>query len=214
MITRYALNCIFNDTINLLGKREMEIDVNALVWFHPHDANMKDASINDLFTVKGHCRVLVLQYLLEEIIKAGKEISEEKWLDIVESLFWQATKLVELSNSSKGNLACVDYAKVKCIATTNPTKGGQLLVVDTSYFDILWNLRKAELMVIEVYNLPNVMCKSSEVVKNIFYLGAELDSHDWTLNYVIVHAQSVEVIQILNAYKYRVSRQGSAKMDK
>ncbi|KAK1373991.1 hypothetical protein POM88_030184 [Heracleum sosnowskyi] len=51
------------------------------------------------------------------------------------------------------------------------------------------------------------MCKSSEVVKNIFYLGAELDSPDSTLNYVIVHAQSVEVIQILKAYKYRVSRQ-------
>ncbi|KAK1373990.1 hypothetical protein POM88_030183 [Heracleum sosnowskyi] len=100
----------------------MEIDELPLK-FPPRDDNVKDASINDLITVKDHCRVLVLQYLLEEIIKAGKENSEVKWLDIVESLFWQATKLVELSNSSKGNMACVDYAKVKCIATTNPTEG-------------------------------------------------------------------------------------------
>lgn len=45
-------------------------------------------------------------------------------------------------------------------------------------------------MVIGVYDL----CKSFEVVKYSFYLGAEFDRHDWTHDYVKVHVLNVEVI--------------------
>lgn len=73
--------------------------------------------------------------------------------------------------------------------------------------------RKAGVKRIDVYGLQIVGRTRWEVVSNSFYLSAELDSPDWTLGYVIVHVQSVEVVQILKA-KYRLSRQGSAEMDK
>ncbi|KAL8087827.1 hypothetical protein AgCh_037822 [Apium graveolens] len=89
--------------------------------------------------------------------------------------------------------------------------GGQLLIID---FDILWNAKKEEPTGTGVCDLPNDACKISEAVMNNVYLGAELDSPDWTPNYVKVHVLNVEVIQILKAYKYRVWRQDIPEMDK
>lgn len=75
---------------------------------------------------------------------------------------------------------------------------GQLLVI---HFDNLWYAKKAKLMGIGVCNLPDIGCKSFEIVKNSLYICAELHSPDWTLECVEVQVCKFKVGQIIKVCK-------------
>lgn len=72
--------------------------------------------------VQGHFRALVSQLLLGEGIKMGKENGEDNWLDVVTAISWQAANFVKPDTSSGGSMDPVDYVKVKCIASGNPSE--------------------------------------------------------------------------------------------
>ncbi|KAH1098025.1 hypothetical protein J1N35_014946 [Gossypium stocksii] len=72
--------------------------------------------------IQGHFRALVLQLLLGEGIKVGKEDNAGDWLDIITTIAWQAAKFVKPDTSKGGSMDPGDYVKVKCIASGNPSK--------------------------------------------------------------------------------------------
>ncbi|XP_052881581.1 putative 1-phosphatidylinositol-3-phosphate 5-kinase FAB1C isoform X7 [Gossypium arboreum] len=72
--------------------------------------------------IQGHFRVLVLQLLLSEGIKVGKEDNAGDWLDIITTIAWQAAKFVKPDTSRGGSMDPGDYVKVKCIASGNPSE--------------------------------------------------------------------------------------------
>jgi hypothetical protein len=71
--------------------------------------------------IQGHFRALVAQLLQGEGIKASKEETNEEWLDIVTTIAWQAANFVKPDTSRGGSMDPVDYVKVKCIASGNPS---------------------------------------------------------------------------------------------
>ncbi|XP_015882443.3 putative 1-phosphatidylinositol-3-phosphate 5-kinase FAB1C [Ziziphus jujuba] len=71
--------------------------------------------------VQGHFRALVSQLLQGEGIKIGKENGDEDWLDIVTTIAWQAANFVKPDTSKGGSMDPLDYIKVKCIASGNPS---------------------------------------------------------------------------------------------
>ncbi|KAL1806966.1 hypothetical protein ACET3Z_030034 [Daucus carota] len=72
--------------------------------------------------VQGHFRALVLQLLLGEGIQVSKENNEDNWLDVVTEISWQAANFVRPDTSRGGSMDPVDYVKVKCIASGNPSE--------------------------------------------------------------------------------------------
>ncbi|MBA0711471.1 hypothetical protein Golax_010647 [Gossypium laxum] len=72
--------------------------------------------------IQGHFRALVLQLLLGEGIKVGKEDNAGDWLDIITTIAWQAAKFVKPDTSKGGSMDPGDYIKVKCIASGNPSE--------------------------------------------------------------------------------------------
>ncbi|XP_044492106.1 putative 1-phosphatidylinositol-3-phosphate 5-kinase FAB1C isoform X2 [Mangifera indica] len=71
--------------------------------------------------VQGHFRALVSELLRAEGIKVGKEDTTEDWLGIVTMIAWQAANFVKPDTSRGGSMDPVDYVKVKCIASGNPS---------------------------------------------------------------------------------------------
>ncbi|KAJ0095897.1 hypothetical protein Patl1_15294 [Pistacia atlantica] len=72
--------------------------------------------------VQGHFRALVAELLRAEGITVGKDDTTEEWLGIVTMLAWQAANFVKPDTSRGGSMDPVDYVKVKCIASGNPTE--------------------------------------------------------------------------------------------
>ncbi|XP_031255802.1 putative 1-phosphatidylinositol-3-phosphate 5-kinase FAB1C [Pistacia vera] len=72
--------------------------------------------------VQGHFRALVAELLRAEGITVGKDDTTEDWLGIVTMLAWQAANFVKPDTSRGGSMDPVDYVKVKCIASGNPTE--------------------------------------------------------------------------------------------
>ncbi|XP_044488390.1 putative 1-phosphatidylinositol-3-phosphate 5-kinase FAB1C [Mangifera indica] len=68
--------------------------------------------------VQGHFRALVSELLRAENIKVGKE----DWLGIVTMIAWQAANFVKPDTSRGGSMDPVDYVKIKCIASGNPSE--------------------------------------------------------------------------------------------
>ncbi|KAK1353611.1 hypothetical protein POM88_051976 [Heracleum sosnowskyi] len=100
----YTLNCRIKNALSSFGKWKTENNNNDFVWFSSLQVNVGDRGVDNLLAIKGivrgHFRVLVLQYVLEEGIKPCKENREDNWFDEVATLFWQAAKLVKLSATS------------------------------------------------------------------------------------------------------------------
>lgn len=72
--------------------------------------------------VRGHFRALVSQLLIGEGINLDKETCQDDWLEVVTALSWQAANFVKPDTSRGGSMDPVDYVKIKCIASGNPSE--------------------------------------------------------------------------------------------
>jgi 1-phosphatidylinositol-3-phosphate 5-kinase len=72
--------------------------------------------------IQGHFRALVLQLLLAEGIKVGKENDSDDWVDVVMTVAWQAANFVRPDTSKGGSMDPGDYVKIKCIASGSPSE--------------------------------------------------------------------------------------------
>lgn len=92
---------------------------NGFVWFPSLEVNAKDEKVDNIFTIRaivqGHFRALVLRHVLKKGIKPGKENREDKWLDVVITLFWQVAKLVKASTSSLGRVPDILLQRNACV---------------------------------------------------------------------------------------------------
>ncbi|CAM8947538.1 unnamed protein product [Rhodiola kirilowii] len=82
--------------------------------FITKERHNKDEPIRTV--VQGHFKALVAELFKGE----GLETSED-WLAIISDLTWQASTFVKPDTSRGGSMDPVDYVKVKCIATGNPS---------------------------------------------------------------------------------------------
>lgn len=71
--------------------------------------------------VQGHFRALVAQLMTEEGVSFRIEDDQEKWVQIVSSLAWQAASFVNPDTSKGGSMDPSDYLKVKCILSGSPS---------------------------------------------------------------------------------------------
>ncbi|PPR99969.1 hypothetical protein GOBAR_AA20696 [Gossypium barbadense] len=115
------------------SQKLLDFENNGLIWFPPppEDENeeieireKQNEGIKEPLKaiIQGHFRVLVLQLLLSEGIKVGKEDNAGDWLDIITTIAWQAAKFVKPDTSRGGSMDPGDYVKVKCIASGNPSE--------------------------------------------------------------------------------------------
>ncbi|KAL8120754.1 putative 1-phosphatidylinositol-3-phosphate 5-kinase FAB1C [Apium graveolens] len=170
-------------------------DLNSMLSEKKKDYGDQKQSLKAV--VQGHFRALVSQLLLGEGIKMGKENSEDNWLDVVTAISWQAANFVKPDTSTGGSMDPIDYVKVKCIASGNPSESkfikGVVCTKNIKHKRMISQFRNARVLILagalEYQRVPNQLASFDTLLQQ------EIDHLKMIVSRIEAHHPNVLLVE-------------------